>query len=161
GDNVCPWAAPLARRVLRQETPLIIGDAALDPDLEGAMVGGLRAALCVPLFIGEGPAHGALTVVSRTASAFSSTDSRHLTALAIQAGIAIHNAEMHSQLGRQQRLLGAVVRDINDGLVVVNARGEIVLTNPIGRDLLARGTVSLSVKDELLTLAASMRAEQT
>jgi signal transduction histidine kinase len=161
GDEVCPWADPLARRVLRQETPLIIGDARRDPDLAMAMANGLSAALCVPLFIGEGPVRGALTVVSHTPSTFSSSDARHLTALAIQAGIAIHNAEMHSRLRRQQRLLGAVVRDINDGLVVVDARGEIVLTNPIGRELLDGATAVMSVKDELLALGASMRAEQT
>jgi signal transduction histidine kinase len=161
GDDACPWAAPLARRVLRQETPLIIGDAGLDPVLGEVMADRLCAALCVPLFIGEGPVRGALTVVSRTPSTFSSSDARHLTALAIQAGIAIHNAEMHSRLRRQQRLLGAVVRDINDGLVVVDARGEIVLTNPIGRGLLDGTTAVMPVKDELLALAASMRAEQT
>jgi signal transduction histidine kinase len=161
GDDACPWAEPLAHRVLRQETPLIIGDARLDPDLGEAMGSGLCAALCVPLFIGEGPARGALTVVSSAPSTFSSSDARHLTALAIQAGIAIHNAEMHSRLRRQQRLLGAVVRDINDGLVVVDARGEIVLTNPIGRALLGGVTAVMPVKDELLALAASMRAEQT
>jgi signal transduction histidine kinase len=160
-DDACLWAEPLARRVLRQSTPLIIGDGRLDPDLAEAMAGGLTAALCVPLFIGDGAARGALTVVSDTPSTFSSSDARHLTALAIQAGIAIHNAEMHSRLRRQQRLLGAVVRDINDGLVVVDAHGEIVLTNPIGRALLESYTAVMSVKDELLALGVSMRAEQT
>ncbi|MFL5803714.1 MAG: ATP-binding protein [Roseiflexaceae bacterium] len=155
----CPWVASLARRTLQQATPLIIGNTALDPDLSGTMSAGLRAALCVPLFIGEGPARGTLTVVSESASAFSSSDARHLTGFAIQAGIAIHNAEMHSRLHHQQRLLEAVVRDINDGLVVVDARGEIVLANPIGRDLLNSATAVMPTRDELLSLAASMRAE--
>jgi signal transduction histidine kinase len=155
----CPWVASLARRTLQQATPLIIGDAALDPDLHATMPCDLCAALCVPLFIGEGPARGTLTVVSRTASAFSSSDARHLTAFAIQAGIAIHNAEMHSQLHHQQRLLHAVVRDINDGLVVVDAHGEIVLANPIGHELLESRTAVRPTRDELLALATSMRAE--
>jgi len=58
-------------------------------------------------------------------SAFSSSDARHLTALAMQAGIAINNAELHSRLSQQQQLLKAVLRDINDGLVVVDARSQI------------------------------------
>jgi signal transduction histidine kinase len=160
-ESDCCWVAPLARRVMRQETPLIIGDIALDPDLDGTMPAGLQAALCVPLFIGEGPARGALTVVSRISSVFSSSDARHLIAFAIQAGIAIHNAELHSRLHRQQRLLKAVVRDINDGLVVVDAGDEIVLTNPIGRELLASATTVRPVRDELLGLVASMRTENT
>lgn len=156
-----PWMEPLARRVMQQQVPIIIGDAALDADLSRATPQGLRSALCVPLFVGEGPAPGALTVVSDKPSAFSSSDARHLTAFAIQAGIAIHNAELHSRLHRQQQLLEAVVRDINDGLVVVDSRSGIVLTNPIGRELLASPTPAMSVQDQLLALVASMRAENT
>jgi len=157
----CAWAAPLAQRVMRQQTPLIIGDVARDPDLEAVVPEGLHAALCVPLFIGEGPARGALSIVSHTPAAFSSSDARHLTAFALQAGIAIHNAEMHSQLHRQQGLLNAVIRDINDGLVVIDASGAIVLTNTIGRELLDSATATGFVRDELLALAVDMRAEHT
>ena len=55
----------------------------------------------------------------------------------MQAGIAINNAELHSRLGQQQQLLKAVLRDINDGLVVVDSRAQIVLTNPLGAALLS------------------------
>src|SRR5262249_21137967 len=134
------WAAMLARRVQQQQVPLIIGDAARDADLAGLVPYQLHAALCVPLFVGEGAPQGALTVVSATPATYSSSDARHLTALAIQAGIAIHNAELHSRLRQQQRLLEAVVRDMNDGLVVIDEHAQIVLTNPIGRDLLESAT---------------------
>jgi signal transduction histidine kinase len=113
----------------------------------------------VPLFVGDGPPQGALTVVTSEISAFSSSDARHLTALAMQAGIAIHNAEMHSRLGQQQRLLEAVVRDINDGLVVVDARSQIVLANPLGRALLENEHDSQQIQAQLLALAASLRVE--
>lgn len=161
GGMISPWAEPLARRVMMQQVPIIIGDATLDPDLSRAMLPGLRSALCVPLFVGEGPARGALMVVSSLASAFASSDARHLTAFAIQAGIAIHNAELHSRLHRQQQLLEAVVRDINDGLVVVDAHSRVVLTNPIGQELLASFTSAMSVRDELMALVTSMRAQKT
>ncbi len=77
----------------------------------------------------------------------------------MQAGIAIHNAEMHSRLRQQQRLLEAVVRDINDGLVVINAHSQIVLANPIGRALLDEQVDSQPIQAQLLALAASIRAE--
>ena len=134
--NCPPGPAALAHRAMQQQVPLIIGDTARDASIAATMPQGLHAALCVPLFVGDGPPQGALTVVTSELSAFSSSDARHLTALAMQAGIAIHNAEMHSRIGQQQRLLEAVVRDINDGLVVVDARSQIVLTNPLGRALL-------------------------
>jgi len=153
------WASSLAHRAMQQQVPLIIGDTARDAAIAATMPQGLHAALCVPLFVGDGPPQGALTVVTSEISAFSSSDARHLTALAMQAGIAIHNAEMHSQLGRQQRLLEAVIRDINDGLVVVDARSQIVLANPLGHALLENEHDSQQIQAQLLALATSLRIE--
>ena len=159
GEAECPWAAPLARRAMQQQVPLIISDATQDADLAAVLPKGLRSALCVPLFVGDGPARGALVVVSAQPAAFASSDARHLAAFAIQAGIAISNAELHSQIQRQQRLLEAVIRDINDGLVVLDAHSQVVLANPVGRALLSAATATVSVHEHLLALAASMRAE--
>src|SRR6266540_5138544 len=153
------WADSLTRRALNQEVPLIIVDAAQDAALAETIPQGMRAVLCVPLFVGEGPAQGALTIVSATPSAFSSSDARHLTALAMQAGIAINNAELHSRLSQQQHLLKAVLRDINDGLVVVDARSQIVLSNPLGAALLGEQYGDESAQLELLAVADSIRAE--
>jgi two-component system, NtrC family, sensor histidine kinase KinB len=158
-DNTPTWASSLARRAMQQQVPLIIGDTANDAAIASTMPEGLRAALCVPLFVGDGPPQGALTVVTSELAAFSSSDARHLTALAMQAGIAIHNAEMHSRIGQQQRLLEAVVRDINDGLVVIDARSQIVLTNPLGRALLENEQDSQQIQTQLFALAASLRVE--
>lgn len=155
------WAEQLSRRVIRQEVPVIIGNVEVDDPANVAVAQGLCSALCVPLIVGERGARGALTVISSVRSAFSSSDARHLTAFAIQAGIALHNAELHSRLRRQQQLLAAVVRDINDGLVVVDAHLRIVLTNPIGRDLLDCRIATTSVREHLLMMVAGMRAENT
>jgi two-component system, NtrC family, sensor histidine kinase KinB len=153
------WASSLAERAMHQQVPLIIGDTTRDATIATTMPKGMQAALCVPLFVGDGPPQGALTVVTSEVSAFSSSDARHLTALAMQAGIAIHNAEMHSRIGQQQRLLEAVVRDINDGLVVVDARSQIVLANPLGRALIENEQDSQQIQAQLLALATSLRVE--
>jgi signal transduction histidine kinase len=158
-DGSTAWASSLAERAMQQQVPLIVGDTTLDTAIAPTMPQDLRAALCVPLFVGDGPPQGALTVVTSETAAFSSSDARHLTALAMQAGIAIHNAEMHSRLGQQQRLLEAVVRDINDGLVVVDARSQVVLTNPLGRALLENEQEAQQIQAQLLALAASLRVE--
>jgi two-component system, NtrC family, sensor histidine kinase KinB len=158
-DAGCAWAAALARRAMQEQVPLVIGDVASDADLAELMPEHIQSALCVPLFVGAGAPEGALTVVSTMPAAFASSDARHLSALATQAGIAIHNAEMHSQLRRQQRLLEAVVRDINDGLIVIDTYSQIVLTNPIGRSLLESVTPTMSIQSQLSALSASIRAE--
>lgn len=130
------WVEPLIRRVMRDQTPAVVADSALDPDLAEISRIGLRSIICVPLFVGDGPPRGALTVVSATFAAFSSSDARHLSAFAAQAGIAIGNAELHSRLRRQQHLLQAVLRDINDGLIVLDQEYNVVLANPVGQALL-------------------------
>ncbi|MEN9935420.1 MAG: hypothetical protein RLZZ387_1999 [Chloroflexota bacterium] len=154
-----PWAAPLARRVMQQQVPVIAADAALDSEMSGVAAHGLRSVLSVPLFVGADAPRGALTVVSATFAAFSSSDARHLAAFASQAGIAIGNAELHSRLHRQQRLLEAVMRDINDGLVVVDGAGRVVLSNPIGASLLGSVAGARSVREQLVELAATVQAE--
>ncbi|NJO84713.1 MAG: GAF domain-containing protein [Blastochloris sp.] len=152
------WASLLAQRAVRQHVPLIIADASQDGELNAASPR-IRSALSVPLIVGDGPARGALTVVSTIPSTFSSSDARHLTAFAIQAGIAIGNAEMHSKLRRQQHLLSAVVRDISDGLVVIDMQNGVILTNPLAQELLDSPTSIGTVRDQLLALADSMYAD--
>lgn len=153
------WAGSLTRRAIDQAVPIILSDATQDAELADLLPQGMRSILCVPLFVGDNPAEGALTVVSASASAFSSSDARHLTALAMQAGIAINNAKLHSQLSQQQQLLEAVLRDINDGLVIVDARSQVVLTNPLGHTLLEQELGAEPIADQLIELAGRVRAE--
>lgn len=154
------WASQLARRAMRQQVPLIVGDVAFHADLAETMPPDVRAAMSVPLFVGEGAPRGALSVVSIAPSAFNSSDARHMTAFAIQAGIAIRNAEMHNQIRQQQSLLGAVLRDISDGLVVVDSTGRPLMTNPLGRQILEQETPTLSVRDQVLSLAQSIHSAE-
>ncbi len=156
GSDSQPWASVLAHRSMQQGVPLIISDATHHDEF-AALGHRLRSAISVPLFVGEGTARGALTVVSGEAAAFSSSNTRHLAAFAAQAGIAIGNAELHSQMREQQRLLEAVVRDINDGLIVVNDSSDIVLTNPTGQQLLDASSEANSIHERLMEIAASAR----
>lgn len=96
-----------------------------------APVGRVMSALSVPLIDPNGKVLGALTVVGSQRDLFTATDARHLTSFSIQASVAIYNAELHTELSRQGRLLEAVLRDIGDGLMVVNDQGAMVLANPV------------------------------
>jgi signal transduction histidine kinase len=150
------WATPLARRAMSLRTNLIVGDIASDPELTDVMTPALRSALSVPLFIGAGGPRGALTVVSTTKDAFSSSDADHMGTFALQAGIAIGNAELHSRMERQQGLIEAVLRDISDGLIVTDASGNVVLTNPVGAALLHDTTSGTPVREQVRVLAESI-----
>jgi two-component system, NtrC family, sensor histidine kinase KinB len=137
-DTTLPntWAEPLAKQALARQTPVVINDALQEREWREMYQMGAVAALSVPLIDIDGVMRGALTVISRQRHAFTATDTRHLTSFSIQASVAIHNAELHAQLAHQRGMLEAVLRDINDGLVVLNGAGSIVLANPVAYEAL-------------------------
>ncbi len=124
------WPELLARRVVETRAPLIIDDAAQDHEWDALQQTGVLAALSVPLIDADNHARGALTVVGTQPHVFTATEARHLTSFGIQASVAIHNAALHTELARQRLVLEAVLRDIGDGLIVVNDQGAMVLGNP-------------------------------
>lgn len=128
------WAERMAQQVTASRTPLIISDPYHETNWQVLKQAGITSALSVPLIDLNGKVLGALSVVSMGNDGnlfFTDTDARHLTSFSIQASVAIHNAELHTELARQGRLLEAVLRDIGDGLMVVNEQGAMVLANPV------------------------------
>ncbi|RRR73798.1 MAG: GAF domain-containing protein [Candidatus Viridilinea halotolerans] len=134
------WAENLVRRAATQRTPIIIDTAEDDPAWDGLRQMGVLSALSVPLIDPNSKILGALTVVDSEARTFTDTDARHLTSFSIQASVAIHNAELHTKLARQGRLLEAVLDDIGDGLLVLNEQGATMLANPIAYRALQHST---------------------
>jgi signal transduction histidine kinase len=144
------WAEPLARRVADTRGPVIVGDAMLEREWRDMQRAGAMAALSVPLIDPDNAIIGALTVVSTQRHVFTATEARHLTSFSIQASVAIHNAELHTELARQRLVLEAVLRDIGDGLLVVNDQGAMVLANPVAYQALQHDNAYGGALRELL-----------
>ena len=125
------WAEHLAREVGLKRTPLIVSDTYDDQTWQPLQQVGVRSALSVPLTAPGGTMLGALSVVGLQRDLFSATEARYLTLFSIQASVAIHNAELHNSLLRQGRLLEAVLREMGDGLLVMNEQGALILANPL------------------------------
>jgi signal transduction histidine kinase len=161
-DEVVPscWAEPLAQRVVSTRAPVVVGDALLERDWREVQRCGATSALSVPLIDPNNQVLGALTVVSTLRHAFTPTEARHLTSFSIQASVAIHNAELHTQLARQQAMLEAVLRDIGDGLIVVNEQGAMVMANPLAYQTLQHSdTIGGGVRDGLDQITRELRAD--
>lgn len=124
------WPEQLVRRVVETRVPILVDDALHDAEWHSLQRAGVMAALSVPLIDVDNQVLGALTVVSVQPHVFTATEVRHLTSFSIQASVAIHNAKLHTELARQRLMLEAVLRDIGDGLIVVNEQGALVLGNP-------------------------------
>jgi signal transduction histidine kinase len=158
GAQIDHWANVLAQRVIDRQSSLMIADLTTDRELAAMLPAGKRTALSVPLIIGSGELKGALSVVSSARVDFTNSDLRNLSTFALQAGIAISNAELHSDLAQQQALIQAVVHDIRDGLVVVNASAEVLLVNPPARDVLTGMSGDMTGLEQILGLADTLLA---
>ncbi len=155
------WHEPLIRHMLREQRVLIVNDTLREREWHDLYRSGVAALLTVPLIDPNDAVRGALTVMSTQREAFTSTEVRHLNSFGIQASIAITNAEMHSQLARQEAMLEAILRDIGDGLVVFNDQDEIVLTNPVAlQALAAHGAAESSLYEHLVRLAHDVQARE-
>jgi NtrC-family two-component system sensor histidine kinase KinB len=155
------WAEPLAKHVVSHQAPLVINDALQEREWRDIYRLGAVAALSVPLIDIDGVIRGALTVISQQRHAFTATEARHLTSFSIQASVAIHNAELHSQLAHQRGMLEAVLRDINDGLVVLNESGAIVMANPTAYEALQHSdSISRDLREQIAQLMHDVRADE-
>lgn len=156
------WAEPLARRVVEQRNTMVVSDTLQEREWRNLYLSGIASALSVPLIDVGGAVRGALTVLSTQRQAFTSSDVRHLNSFAIQACVAISNAELHSQLAHQEAMLEAVLRDIGDALVVFDERDEIVLTNPVAyKVLVSNAGLDSNLKEQLTQLARDVHNEET
>jgi signal transduction histidine kinase len=161
-EQVAPscWAEPLAQRVVSTRGPVVVGDALLERDWREVQRCGAMSALSVPLVDPNNQVLGALTVVSTLRHAFTPTEARHLTSFSIQASVAIHNAELHTQLARQQVMLEAVLRDIGDGLIVVDEHGVMVMANPVAYQALQQSdALGGGLRDGLDQITRELRAD--
>lgn len=153
------WPELLARRVVESRAPVVVNDALLERDWRDLQRCGVLSAISVPLIDPDNAVRGALTVISAQRHAFTPSETRHLTSFSIQAAVAIHNAELHSELAHQQAMLEAVLRDIGDGLVVLDEQATLVLANPVARKAIQQSiAIGDSLLDKLDAIARDLRA---
>lgn len=130
--------AGIAGAVVTTGKPVLIRDAQQDPrhfkqfDKEfGFQTGSVMA---VPVQV-RGQVLGVLEVMNPdTAAVFTDDDLTLLIAFATQTGLALANAQQHSDVQHQ---LAYVVECMQDGLILLDSQGDVTLVNPAARTLLA------------------------
>jgi diguanylate cyclase (GGDEF)-like protein len=92
------------RQALDEMTPLQIGDARADPALvytgDIPELQAIRSSLVAPLLV-EDRVLGVLTLDADRRHAFTQADLRFLAAFAATAGVALHNAQLYSEVQKQ------------------------------------------------------------
>jgi PAS domain S-box-containing protein len=123
----------LAGWVLRHRQPALVTDSRWDerwqqrPD-DAAERSGAKAAICVPIMAQE-QVVGIITLVHPTVNFFNAEHLKLLGAIADQAGIAIHNAILHSNLQAAHNRYLELFEDNLDPIIITNWAGVILEVN--------------------------------
>ncbi|MEB3179530.1 MAG: adenylate/guanylate cyclase domain-containing protein [Nostocaceae cyanobacterium] len=69
-------------------------------------------------------------------ASFDQNDEKFMDAFNIQAGVALHNAQLFAMLKQQERLQRDILRSLSDGVVSTDRKGNIVAANESARQVL-------------------------
>jgi two-component system NtrC family sensor kinase len=125
----------LAGKVLQTKRAIAIGtDSEWKREHTALLV---KSLIYVPLILQNQPI-GVLGVTNQIKeTTFDSNDTRALSALAGYATIAINNANMYNAIARERNMLGEVVEQIDDPVIVVDEDFHLLLFNAAARSLFA------------------------
>ncbi len=120
----------LAGEVIRTGEPFLLDDPAPQKIKTAYLV---RSLLYVPLKV-HGRVIGVLGVDRRRAGrAFTAHDQHLLEALSDYAAIAIENARLYSHTATERTQLETILKETEDGVVVVDGENRLILINPTAR----------------------------
>lgn len=121
----------LAGKVLQTKRAIAIGNDSQWKRTHTALL--VKSLIYVPLILQNKPI-GVLGVTNRLKeTSFDANDTRALSALGGYATIAINNANIYDQIKRERNLLGAVVDQTDDPLLVVDEGNKLLLLNAAAR----------------------------
>lgn len=95
----------------------------------------IRKILCVPLSSQDGGVLGALELHDKRGSEFLPEDRTFIELLAQQAGASITSAMLFDQVVAERQWISTIVDSMSDGVIVTDARGDVVLANETARTL--------------------------
>ncbi len=103
------------------------GEAVLTSS-DDAVGSGPRSQLGVPIML-EGRTIGAIALESEVLNAFTEEDVTFVSQLAIQAAVTIRNAQLYRRAQIVRDRLHAILDASSDGLLMIDAKSRIVMTN--------------------------------
>jgi PAS domain S-box-containing protein len=121
GGDVVQLRAPVAREDVAQD--------AVHAGADAVLAQGYRAYLGVPLAGPEGALHGVLAVYGAQPRAWREEEIEALAALAMNASVALANAELYQRLALEHEQSIAILSNVADGIVAVGRDSRVVVWN--------------------------------
>jgi PAS domain S-box-containing protein len=124
-----PISKGISGRVARTKQPVLLEDAASDPEFLGA-IDGISSEVCVPLF-DQGGLVGILNVESTGDMRLTHADLRLMLALSTQVGMAIGRARLHGEVSASEERFRAMSDASPLGIFLTDASGDCLYTNTV------------------------------
>jgi PAS domain S-box-containing protein len=119
----------MTRRIVETKQPIAVADALEYPEINPIVVEqGIRSVIGVPV-MSRGEVLGVLYVNHHQPNAYTENDVRLVSALANQAGATIANVSLFVQVSEARDRLEAIINSTQDGVVVLDTAGRIVIAN--------------------------------
>lgn len=133
GEGIAGWVA-------KERQPLIVNDVTKDKRFTGKVDKSTnfktRAILAVPL-LSKGKLIGVIEAINKeNGQDFSAQDREAFEVFASQSAVAIENARLFSAVMREKEKLATVFDEMNDGVILLDEAGTVVMLNPAGSGLL-------------------------
>jgi PAS domain S-box-containing protein len=136
-DVIVPVGLGVAGRAARARAPVVIPDTGAEPELSPAFRQAVRSLLAVPLASRE-RVLGVVQVGWAAAREITEDDRRLLQALAARTALALENALLFGETHYERARWQAMVESLLDPVVVADAEGRAVYTNPAYERLVQR-----------------------
>jgi NtrC-family two-component system sensor histidine kinase KinB len=138
-------------RVARTRIAALVSDVSRDPDYL-AEATTTRSQLSVPV-VHQQQAIGVITLESDRLAAFSAEHLQFVELLADHAAIGLHNAQLFRQVIEGRDRLQTVLNSTQDGVIMVDTDGRVILTNPPLRRLFGPAVEAWLLSANVLDLA--------
>ena len=124
-----PIGKGVAGEVLEELRTRIIPDVLKEPSfLPLQSKPNLRSLMVAPLHV-QGKLLGTLSINGRRRNAFSNYDEMLVNILATQASAALYQTRLYTDALRETRYVEAIVNNLSDGLLVLDAKGRVLRYN--------------------------------
>lgn len=126
--------------VAQSGVPKLVEDLSLEPcslcEEELAAQSSCRTVICAPLKI-KNKVVGVLELINKTTGkVFLKEDLELLSLIASRAALALENARLFEETLEEKGKSEAILHSMEDGVIALNNKGEIILLNPSVEDLL-------------------------
>lgn len=131
-----PLGKGISSKVFLSQKPILVNNALENADVlpKHRKALNMKSQLSVPVQVGE-KSIGVLHIINKIADDFDEEDLKLASIVASRIGIKIENTSLISELKNEKDFLNSVIENSNEGILIVNSKGNITVWNRFLEDI--------------------------